>query len=137
MATPIRHIPCGTIIGWYVGDKGTMAARSADVVYLDGSRPKCASKTPACPHCGYNIPTHEMVRCFDEDIDPVTVAQDMNNQAMMQLLGVSMNPVFEIDPDKVCYEFGLHKLQAQPTIFDRMRKYSAIAWRRLQFLTIK
>lgn len=77
MAVPIRHKDCGEIVMWYMGDRENSFFRSSDVVYLDGSRPLHGSRVPLCPHCGKIMAPSSafggqgnLVRCFDEDIDP-------------------------------------------------------------------
>ena len=49
---------------WYSGGKESPHFRSADVTYLDGSRPLVGSRVPPCPYCGVD---GGLVRCFDED----------------------------------------------------------------------
>lgn len=76
MTTPIRHIGCGAIAMWYVGPpyEPGQALRSADIVYLDGTRPLPCSAIPNCPECGRPLVLSGGIpnawRCFDEDVDP-------------------------------------------------------------------
>lgn len=71
MATPIRHTDCGEIVMWYLAGPDTTICSSASIVYLDGRRPEYGSAIPFCPHCGgVMTPGVNLVRCFDEDIDP-------------------------------------------------------------------
>ena len=70
MAVPVRHAICGGIVMWYIGDPGEARARSADVRYLDGTRPAPCSVFPQCPHCCFETNSTSLKRCFHEDIDP-------------------------------------------------------------------
>lgn len=70
MATPIRHRQCGEVAMWYVGDPTDEIMRAEQIVYLDGSRPQPRSAIPPCPRCGMQIGVRDLMRRFDEDIDP-------------------------------------------------------------------
>jgi hypothetical protein len=71
MATPIRHIDCGQVVMWYTGGIEDNVFRSANVRYLDWSRPVPGSVIPKCPHCkGTVLPGINLGRCFNEDIVP-------------------------------------------------------------------
>lgn len=73
--TPIRHKTCGAITHWYTGERGNTKMSSADVLKLDGTRPKFREEIGRCPGCGKGlwasgIYPANIVRCFDEDIEP-------------------------------------------------------------------
>lgn len=71
MAVPVRHRACGEIAMWYMGERGDSRLSSENIVYLDGTRPAVYSAIPKCPHCGRSMfPGRDLVRCFDEDVDP-------------------------------------------------------------------
>jgi hypothetical protein len=66
-AVPIRHSTCGKVARWYIGTKEQKMRRSADIVYLDGTRPKLFSRELPCPNCDKS--TGYFTRCFDEKVD--------------------------------------------------------------------
>ena len=71
MAVPIRHTDCGEIAMWYMGERGNTICSSSTIVYLDGTRPAVCSDVPECPHCGGGMyPGRNLVRCFDEGVEP-------------------------------------------------------------------
>lgn len=73
MAIPIRHKTCGQVVMWFVGDRNISAfaeMRSADIAYLDGTRPAYGSACPMCPYCKVPMRPIGLKICFDEDIDP-------------------------------------------------------------------
>lgn len=76
-AVPIRHMECGEIVMWYMGERGNTLCSSSTIVYLDGTRPAPCSGVPACPHCGGGMyPGRNLIRCFGEDVDPGFDIQD-------------------------------------------------------------
>lgn len=55
MKLPIKHKACGQVAMWWVADRHPFPyenPRSADIMYLDGTRPKDGDLLPICPHCG-------------------------------------------------------------------------------------
>lgn len=83
-AVPVRHTDCGNIVMWYMGERGDNNFSSANIVYLDGTRPAYMSAVPPCPHCGgvmyAGYPARNLIRCFDEDIEPgFDVRKELDN----------------------------------------------------------
>lgn len=70
MRTPIRHLSCGEIMGWYLLDKPREpdAFLSSDFERLDGSKPGGGDVfDEQFPHCGEQIvSTRDMRRCCEE-----------------------------------------------------------------------
>ena len=83
MAIPIRHKGCGQIAMWYTGAEGDNRVISSTIVYLDGTRPAFGSAAPKCPHCGGGMyPGVNLIRCFDEDVDPGFDIQEAQRSGM-------------------------------------------------------
>jgi hypothetical protein len=62
--TPVIHRKCGTQVGWYLRETPREPDRmlSADFAFMDGSRPKFASRI-SCPACGL-IQAQDLKRIF-------------------------------------------------------------------------